>query len=83
MLKLQTKVSVVKMSQYSENQHSTVTQTTIKPIAFKQNRINFLQQKFGKSGSMLKNVRSAIKVVKKKGAIFISKKIPTEKTISK
>jgi hypothetical protein len=35
MLKLQTKVSVVKMSQYLANQHST--QTTIKSIDFKQN----------------------------------------------
>jgi hypothetical protein len=35
MLELQTKVSVVKMSKYSANVHSI--QTTIKPIAFKQN----------------------------------------------
>jgi hypothetical protein len=41
------------MSQYSANQHST--ETTIKPIAFKQNRINFLQQTFQKSGSIVKN----------------------------
>jgi hypothetical protein len=35
MLKLQTNVSLVQMSQYSANEHST--QTTIKSIAFKQN----------------------------------------------
>jgi hypothetical protein len=39
MFKLQTKVSVVKMSQYSAIQRAT--QTYMKPIAFKQNRINF------------------------------------------
>jgi hypothetical protein len=50
MFKLQAKVSVAKMSQYSANQHST--QTTIKPIALKQNRKNFLQHKFGKLGSI-------------------------------
>jgi hypothetical protein len=65
MLILQTKDSVVEISQYSATQHST--QTYIKPIAFKQNRINFLQQNYGKLGSVeKKNVRSAIKVVKKK-----------------
>jgi hypothetical protein len=48
MLKLQTKVLVVKMSQYSANQHSN--QTTIKPTPFKQ---NIEQQKIGKSGSIL------------------------------
>jgi hypothetical protein len=36
MLKLQTQVSVVKMSQYSADEHS-VNLTTMKPIAFKQN----------------------------------------------
>jgi hypothetical protein len=50
MLKLQTKVSVVKMSQISANQNST--QITAKPIVFKQNRVNLLQQKIGKSGSI-------------------------------
>jgi hypothetical protein len=49
MLKLQTKVSVVKMSKYSTYQHST--QTTIKSIAFKQN-IEY-QQISEKSGSIL------------------------------
>jgi hypothetical protein len=47
-VKLQTKVSVLKMSQSSASQHST--QTTIKLIAFKQ---NIGQQKFWKSGSIL------------------------------
>jgi hypothetical protein len=45
---MQTKVSVIQMSHYSGNQHST--QTTIKPIAFKQ---SIEQQKIGKSGSLL------------------------------
>jgi hypothetical protein len=48
MLKLQTRDSVVKMTQYSANHHSA--QTTIKSIFFKQ---NIEMQKFGKSGLVL------------------------------
>jgi hypothetical protein len=69
MFKLQTNVSVVKMSQYSANQHST--QTTIKPIALKQNRINILEiRRVDLNIHGKKNVRSAIRAVKKKGAIY-------------
>lgn len=67
MIKLQTKVFVVTMSHYSTNQHST--QTSIKPIAFKQNRINSLQTQGRFKYSRYKIVRSAIRAVKKKGAI--------------
>jgi hypothetical protein len=49
MFKLQTKVSVVKMSHYSANQNST--QTIMKSIVFQQNKMNFLQQKIRKSWS--------------------------------
>lgn len=67
MIKLQTKVFVVTMSHYSTNQHSI--QTTIKPIAFKQNGINSIQTQGRFEYSRYKIVRSAIRAVKKKGAI--------------
>jgi hypothetical protein len=49
MLKLQTKFYVVKMSQYSANQHST--QTTLKSIAFKQN-LERLEQRLSHNDKM-------------------------------
>jgi hypothetical protein len=56
MFKLQTKTSVVKISQHPANQHST--QTIITPIALKQNR----QQTFAKSGSIQKyTVKMSVK----------------------
>jgi hypothetical protein len=66
MFKPQLKFTVIKMSQYSASQHST--QTTIKPIAYEQNRINFLQQN-SDLNIYGKNVRSAVSAVRKKVTI--------------
>jgi hypothetical protein len=78
MFKLRTKVSVVKMSQYLENQHST--QTAIKPIVFKQSRIKNREVRVDLNVHD-KKCQRCNQSRKRIGAIY--REEPTEKTILK